>query len=259
MTLERNMTATLNIILTILFLIYSPVDSFQEDQLQIRLRKSWGYSSGTGKIQGTFTIISSGPDDLSRVVFYIDDQFLGEVTEEPFDFQFSTDNYSLGPHRLYALGSTSGEIELSSNILQVEIVSSEEGWQAAIDIIIPLVVLILGAVGLALLVPLIFTRGRKEQLPLGAPRNYGHYGGAICPKCKRPFSRHIYGLNLGLHKYDRCPYCGKWSLVRRASREELEAAEAAEIQAAQEGVFEPEKSEEQELRKNIEDSRFEDL
>ena len=127
------------------------------------------------------------------------------------------------------------------------------------NIIIPLVVIILGAVGLAFLVPLIFTRGKKEQLPPGAPRNYGHYGGAICPKCERPFSRHIYGLNLGLHKYDRCPYCGKWSLVRRASREELEAAEAAEIQAAQEGVFEPEKSEEQELRNDIEDSRFEDL
>lgn len=253
------MTATFNVLLTILFLIYSQGNNLQEEQLQIRMRKNWGFSSGTGKIQGTFTIISSGPDDLSRVVFYIDDQVLGEVNEEPFNFQFNTDSYSLGPHRLYALGYTNGGKGLSSNILQVEFVSSEEGWQTAMNIIIPLVVIILGAVGLAFLVPLIFTRGKKEQLPPGAPRNYGHYGGAICPKCKRPFSRHIYGLNLGLHKYDRCPYCGKWSLVRRASREELEAAEAAEIQAAQEGVFEPEKSEMEELRKDIEDSRFEDL
>jgi hypothetical protein len=253
------MTAKLNIILAILFLLSSRVDNFQEDQLQIRLRKNWGYSSGTGKIQGTFTIISIGPDDLSRVVFYMDDQSLGEVTGEPFNLQFNTDNYSLGPHQLYAFGSTSGEIELSSNILQVEIVSAEQGWQAAINIIIPLVVLILGAVGLALLVPLIFTRGKKEQLPLGSPRNYGHYGGSICPKCARPFSRHIYGINLGLHKYDRCPYCGKWSLVRRASREELVAAEAAEIQDAQEGVFVPGTSVEEELRKDIEDSRFENL
>ena len=253
------MTATFNILLTILFLIYSPGNSLQEDQLQIRLRKNWGFSSGTGKIQGTFTIISSGPDDVSRVVFYMDDHVLGEVTEKPFNFQFNTDNYSLGPHHLYALGYTNGGKEISSNILQVEFVSSEEGWRVTMNIIIPLVVIILGAVGLAFLVPLIFTRGKKEQLPPGAPRNYGHYGGAICPKCERPFSRHIYGLNLGFHKYDRCPYCGKWSLVRRASREELEAAEAAEIKAAQEGVFKPEKSEEQELRQDIEDSRFEDL
>ena len=193
--------------------------------------------------------------NVSRVVFYIDDQVLGEVSEEPLNFQFNTDNYALGPHRLYALGYTNGGKELSSNILQVEFVSSEEGWQVVMKIIIPVVVI----VGLAFLVPLIFTRGKKEQLPPGAPRNYGHYGGAICPKCERPFSRHIYGLNLGLHKYDRCPYCGKWSLVRRASREELEAAEAAEIKAAREGVFEPEKSEEEKLRKDIEDSRFEDL
>jgi hypothetical protein len=249
------MTITFNILLTILFLFYSPRESRQEDQLHIRLRRNWGYSSGTGKIQGTFTIISSGPDEVSRIVFYMDDQVLGEVSEEPFNFQFNTDNYTLGPHRLYALGYTNGGKEISSNILQVEFVSAEEGWQVVTKIIIPVVVI----VGLAFLVPLIFTRGKKKQLPPGAPRNYGHYGGAICPKCERPFSRHIYGLNLGLQKYDRCPYCGKWSLVRRASREELEAAETAEIKAAREGVFEPEKSEEQELRKDIEDSRFEDL
>ena len=249
------MTATFNILLTILFLFYAPRESIQEDQFHIRLRRNWGYSSGTGKIQGAFTIISSGPDDVSRVVFYIDEEVLGEVTEEPFNFQFNTDNYTHGLHRLYAHGYINGGKELSSNILQVEFVSSEEGWQTVMKIIVPLVVI----VGLAFVVTFIFTRGKKEQLPPGAPRNYGHYGGAICPKCERPFSRHIYGLYLGLHKYDRCPYCGKWSLVRRASREELEAAEAAEIKAAQEGVFEPEKSEEEELRKDIEDSRFEDL
>jgi hypothetical protein len=253
------MKVIIYLLLTTLFLVNSQNISLQEDQLQIRLRKNWGYSSGVGKIQGTFTIISSGPDDLSRIVFYIEDQVLGEVTEEPFDIQFNTDNYALGPHQLYALGYTNREKELPSNILQVEFVSSEEGWGAAMNIITPMIVLILGAVALAFLVPLIFTRGKKEHLPPGAPRNYGHYGGGICPKCNPPFSRHIYGLNLGLHKYDRCPYCGKWSLVRRASREELEAAEAAEIHASQEGIFEPEISDKDKLRKDIEDSRYEDL
>jgi hypothetical protein len=252
------MKAPFSILLTIFILVFSQNFNLQ-DQLQIRLRKNWGYSSGTGKIQGTFTIISSGPSGLSRLVFYIDDQVLGEVTEEPFDIQFNTDNYALGPHQLDALGYTKGEKELPSNILQVEFVSSEEGWGAAMNIITPMIVLILGAVALAFLVPLIFTRGKKEHLPPGAPRNYGHYGGGICPKCNRPFSRHIYGINLGLHKYDRCPYCGKWSFVRQASREELEAAEATEIQSAQEGIFEPKISDEDELRKDIEDSRFEDL
>lgn len=253
------MTAIFPIVLTIWLIFLSSSTNPQADQFQIRLKKNWGYSSGTGKMQGIFTIISSGTSDLSRVVFYLDDQNLGELDQEPFNFQFNTDDFPLGPHRMYAIGHTAGGDELTSNILRVEFVSSEEGWQTAMNIIIPIVVLILGAVTLAFLLPLIITRGKKEQLAPGAPRQYGHYGGAICPKCKRPFSRHIYGLNLGLHKYDRCPFCGKWSLVKRASKEDLEAAEAAEILAAQEWIFKPMISEEEELRKEVDESRFEDL
>jgi hypothetical protein len=253
------MTATFNVLLTILFLIYSQGNSLQEDQLQIRLRRDWGYSSGTGKVQGTFSIRTSGPDDLNRVVFYLDDQILGAVSEPPLNLRFVTDDYPTGVHQIHAIGFTDNGVELPSNIIQVEFVSASEGWQTVMNIIIPIGVILLLAVGLSVGIPFIFSRGKKESLPPGAPRNYGVHGGAICPKCERPFSRHIYGLNLGFHKYDRCPYCGKWSLVRRASRGELEAAEAAEIKAAQEGVFKPEKSEEQELRQDIEDSRFEDL
>ena len=242
----------------ILFLISAPKESYQDDQLQIRMKRNWGYSSGTGKIQGTFTITASGPEDLSHVAFYLDDQILGEANSPPFELRFVTDDYPLGPHKISAVGSTVEGKEIVSNTVQVEFVPANEGWQAAGNIILPIVVVVLGAIGLAVVVPLVFTRGKKEQLPPGAPRNYGYYGGAICPKCSRPFSRHIYGLNLGLHKYDRCPYCGKWSLVRRASKEELEAAEAAEITDAQEGIFQPQISEEEALWKDLEDSRFED-
>jgi hypothetical protein len=252
------MIAFLHIFLSILFLIPIQKESLQEDQLQIRMRRNWGFSSGTGRIQGTFTITASGPEDLDQVTFYLDDQVLGEVNSLPFELRFVTDDYPLGPHQISAVGITSSNEELVSNTIQVEFVTAGQGWQAAGNIVLPIVVVVLGAVGLAIIVPLIFTRGKKEQLPPGAPRSYGYYGGAICPKCNRPFSRHIYGLNLGLHKYDRCPYCGKWSLVKRASNEELEAAEAAEIRAAQEGVFEPQTSEEEAFRRDLEDSRFED-
>lgn len=248
----------LNLILSILILIITSTSHQQEEQLQISLSRTWGYSSGTGSIQGTFTIRSSGPEDLSQVIFYLDDEVLGEVNEAPFDLRFVTDDYPLGVHQIWAAGFTESGKELQSNVVEREFVSADEGWQAAGDFIIPLVVVILGAVGLATLVLFISTRGKKESLPPGAPRNYGHYGGAICPKCSRPFSRHIYGLNLVTHKFDRCPYCGKWSLVRRASKEQLETAEAAEITAARNGVFSPDRSEEDELRQEIEDSRFED-
>ena len=248
----------INLLLAIFLLSLSSGPAQQEEQLQIHLQRNWGFASGTGLIQGTFTIKASGVEDLSRVVFYLDDSVLGEAEQEPFQIGFVTDDHPLGLHQISAVGFTTGGEEILSNTITVEFVSSDQGWQAASRIIIPIVVIIIGAVGLAILVPLIFTRGKKEQLPPGAPRNYGYYGGAICPKCSRPFSRHIYGLNLGLHKFDRCPYCGKWSLVRRASKEELEGAEAAEIVAGKEAVFTPETSPEEDLRQAIEDSRYDE-
>jgi hypothetical protein len=246
----------------LLFLLISiaSINPLQQDEpLKISLKRNWGYSSGTGKIQGTFTIRTSGPDDLMRVVYYLDDQELGESSTAPFDLRFVTDDFPLGPHQLQAQGFSTLDQEFSSNIIRVEIVSAEQGWQDASRIIIPLLVLIVGGAALVFLVPLIFTRGKKEQLPAGAPRQYGHYGGAICPKCSRPFSRHVYGLNLGVHKYDRCPYCGKWSLVRRALTKDLQAAEAAEITTAREGAFSPQELADLDLRQEIEDSRYEEL
>ena len=249
----------LNIFLTLLIFIASFAPSQQDEQLEIKLSRNWGFSSGTGKIQGTFTIRTNGPEDLTGVVFTIDDQVVGEANEEPYELRFVTDDYPLGVHQIQATGFDASGAQIRSNTIQVEFVSADQGWQAASNILIPIVVVILAAVGLAVLVPLVFTRGKKEQLAPGAPRTYGIYGGAVCPKCSRPFSRHIYGLNLGTHKYDRCPYCGKWSLVRRASPEALAAAEAEEIKTARAGAFVPEKMEEERLRQEIEDSRYDDL
>ena len=251
------MAANALLIITLLF-TRDTQNRLQAEPLQIRLNRDWGYSSGTGKVQGTFSIRSSGPEDLSRVVFYLDDQILGEVSEPPYNLRFNTDVYPLGAHKIHAAGYTNTGAELSSDVIKVEFVTAGEGWQFVMNIILPIGVIILIAVGLSVGIPLITGKGKKEKLPPGAPRNYGYYGGAICPKCDRPFSRHIYGLNLGTHKFDRCPYCGKWSLVRRASKGELDAAEAAEIDAAQAGAFTPEVSEEDQLRQQLDESRYED-
>lgn len=253
------LSASTSVLMTLIILFAFPQIELKEEQLKISLRKNWGYSSGTGKIQGTFTIRASGPDDLTQVVFYLDDHILGEVSQPPFNLRFITDNYDQGLHQIHTTGSTASGDALSSNSIQVEFVSSEEGWQSAMKIIKPIGVVVLVALGLSMLVPLIFTRGKKDSLPSGTPRDYGYFGGAICPKCSRPFSRHIYGLNLGTHKLDRCPYCGKWSLVQRASKEELAAAEAAELEAAQADTYSYGLSEEEKMRKDLDESRFEDL
>jgi hypothetical protein len=245
------------LIISLMLVWNSLVELQEEGQLQISLSRDWGYSSGTGKIQGTFSIRTSGPEDLNRVVFFLDGQTLGEVDEPPFTLRFNTDDYPTGLHQITAAGFTDAGAELASDLIRVEFVTEREGWQFVVNLIVPIAVIILLAVGLSLGIPLIASRGKKERLAPGVPSNYGYFGGAICPKCQRPFSRHIYGLNLGTHKLDRCPYCGKWSLVRRASKEELEAAEAAEIEAAQGGVFAPNISEEERLRQQLDGSRFE--
>ena len=98
--------------------------------------------------------------------------------------------------------------------------------------------------------------GRKTvALEPGTPRNYP-LGGAVCPKCQRPFAVHIYGINLAFSKFDRCPYCGKWSVVRRESMQKLRAAEEAELVRSKETGTVQGMTEEEKLKKQLEDSKF---
>ncbi len=100
---------------------------------------------------------------------------------------------------------------------------------------------------------------RRTSLPLGVPRQYSWLGGAICPKCGRPFSLHWWALNASLAgKLDRCEYCGKWSLVRRASREQLAAAEAAELAQAQPETPVAEPNAKEKLKRQLDESRYVD-
>jgi hypothetical protein len=231
-----------------------------EDELTLRLRRDFGYSSGTGKIQGSFTMRAEGPANLQRVVFYIDDQVIGEATEPPFQVKFNTGDYPLGVHALRAIGTTESGREIGSPQQLREFVAAEEGWKAAGRIAIPILGITFGAILLAVLLPMLSGRGKKSSLAPGTPRNYGAFGGAICPRCNRPFARHIWGLNLMVGKLDRCPHCGKWSLARRTPVEILRAAEAAELERAEgSGEIESPLSDEEHLRKELEDSRYQDL
>jgi Zn ribbon nucleic-acid-binding protein len=231
----------------------------EEGQLTLSVSRDFGYSSGTGRIQGRFTMKARGPEDLVKVAFWIDDQVIGEDSEPPFSTQFHTDNFALGVHTLKATGYTAGGLEMNSNEYRQEFVQAQEGFQTALKIILPILGVTFAAILLGFLFPMLGGRKPRTALPLGAPRNY-FLGGAICPKCRRPFGVHIWGLNLLVGKFDRCPHCGRWSLVRGAPREVLKAAEAAEIEiasGANEGAS-PFLSEEHQ-RKDLDDSRYTDL
>lgn len=226
----------------------------QSDELSISFSRDFGYSSGGGDIQGLFSIKVNGPDTLTKVAFYIDDTMIGEDVEAPFKLQFNTDNYSLGEHTVYAIGTTSDGNELKTQVVHANFVSASEGTKTAVRILVPVLGLVVIALLSAAVVPII--TGRKT-IPLepGTPRDYP-MGGAICPKCERPFAIHLYGVNLGLGKFDRCPYCGKWSVVRRQPMQALRAAEEAELERAQETGSVQGMTEEEKLKKQLEDSKF---
>jgi hypothetical protein len=43
------------------------------------------------------------------------------------------------------------------------------------------------------------------------------YGSAVCPGCRQPYERSLWGLNLGpSRRYEKCPHCRKWHWTERA-------------------------------------------
>jgi hypothetical protein len=254
MEIRKSTLARLAILLYLLTVV-TPVGAQSDQNLTLLLSRDFGYSSGTGRIQGAFSLTASGADDLERVVFKIDDQIIGEADQPPFRLRFSTSNYPLGVHTLTATGFTSSGQSIESDLIRVEFVSADEGWQTAAKIAIPIVGIVFSIMLATFVLPFLFGSGKRAQLPAGARRSYGISGGAICPKCSRPFAMHVFGLNLVVGKLDRCPYCGKWSLVRRSSIQELHAAEAAELEALSSEPSLPDASEE-DLRRQIDESRY---
>jgi len=231
----------------------------EDEKLSLRLSRDFGYSSGRGDIQGTFSMKASGPEDLERVVFLIDEEIIGEITEPPFNLRFNTGNYPTGIHRMSAMGYTSSGQELISNEIRAEFVTAQQSYQQTLKFVLPLLGFIVLALLISLLFPMIISRGMTTSLPPGAARNYSPFGGTICSRCKRPFGRHLFGLNLVVGKYDRCPYCGKWSLTRAASPSQLAAAEAAELEAITQAEQTSPIDQPDQLKRDLDDSKYQDL
>ncbi|MCP4424017.1 MAG: hypothetical protein GY803_05970, partial [Chloroflexi bacterium] len=164
-----------------------------------------------------------------------------------FRLQFRTENYALGMHTMSARGYASDGRILQSNIIQRQFVAGSDSTKAWI--IIPIIIL---AVGGRMLTSWIADRNRTGK---GPPLISGPFGGTICPKCDRPFAMHVWGLNVVMGKYDRCPHCGQWSLVRRVSPDALQNAAAA-FADDEETAVSPPPSDDNSFRQQLDDSRF---
>ncbi len=115
---------------------------------------------------------------------------------------------------------------------------------------IPLLVIV-GAIAvlaaLSVMLPSLFGRGKPQ---IG---KYGLSGGAVCTNCGRPFPIHLLSFHAGFKHLERCSHCGKWVWVRRANKDELLAAEA---RWRGEDRVAPAEKEEDRLRRQIDDSRY---
>ena len=222
----------------------------QTGQLTLKMSRDWGYGGFNGDIEGLFSMRVTGPADLARVEYYIDNTKIGEVTKPPFNLQFNTDDYPLGSHQLYAIGYSTGGQEYRSNVIITTFVPK----QSSLKFILPILGVVAVAILLSTLVPFLTGRSKRTSLPLGAERSYGIRGGAICPKCQRPFALPLFSAHLGFSRMAVCPYCGKLSLVRAESIGKLREAEQAELEEKKAQV--PEATEEEKLKQDLDDSKY---
>jgi hypothetical protein len=223
----------------------------EQPPLDLKLIRTFGYG-GFNEIEGNFKMRIANPPPLERVEFKIDDEIVYTATQVPFEYSFKTEDFPPGIHTMSALGYTSGGDVLASNSITTNFLSGEESQQRTIGLVGPILLLLVGVTAISWLV----TRfvGRRRGYIFG---QYGSAGGAICPRCGKPYSRHFLSPNLGAGKLERCPHCGKLAIVRQASRDELEKAEAL-LAGDSTSIDSPGTTDEERLRRMLDDSRYED-
>jgi hypothetical protein len=241
-------------IIMVLLLTTQALAKDESPEITLTLTRDFGYGGFSGDIQGTFSMKATGPDELVEVRFFIDDLLIGTDIEEPFQIQFHTDGYEPGVHTLYATGFLADGTEVRSNEFVREFLSGDKALETTLDIIVPLLAIIIVISVIGVVGPMLI-RKKGKQFAIG---EYSAAGGAVCPRCGFPYSRHILSMNMFFGKLERCPHCGKLAIVRRANPDELAAAEERLRADQEEGVKDISRDEDESLRRALDDSRFDD-
>ena len=250
-----------NSLLISLILIFSSftISQAQQDEYRLNVNRTFGYGNGSD-IRGTFTLSIAGPGDILSVKYLIDDQVIAETTGDALSYTFQTSQYPDGWHNLSAVIEKTDGTEITTSARRFNFVSAEQESSGMAGILIPLLGgIALVMAGVVIFQTIIFRKKPLSTLPLGAPRQYGLRGGTICPRCHRPYPIHWWAINIGLrNRFDRCEFCGKWSVVQPQGRDKLEAAVSAELDQTQNGAQISPKTERDRLKEMIDDSRFTD-
>lgn len=253
--MKKNCLSVFVVLLAILVFV-TPAGAQEVKELELSVSRDFGSADGTGNIQGTFSMTVTGPSNLKKVHFYIDNTVIAEDTEPPFKVQFVTDSYAPGTHTMHANGYTSDGRELRSREMTFNYMTAEESSSRGLMIALPILALVLIWVLFSKVVPAL-SRVRKtgDLLPPGG-HDYGAIGGVICPRCAHPFALSFLSPNLLVGKLACCPNCGKWFIGRRASIDDLRMAEdSAWAQAHSTPQISGMKDEEK-IRKGLDDSKY---
>ncbi len=236
-----------------LLILLLPVSVYaQESQpdLNLYLIRNFGYG-GLGEIQGNFTLKIRDPlAELDKVEFYLDDELIATILQEPYEYKFHTSSYPEGEHVFSAVGTLVDGTPLESNRITKVLLSSGQAWSETQGIVVPILLFTAGLTVLGLVIPVLLSR--KKDFVLG---KYGLAEGAICPRCELPFSRFVLSPNLLAGKLVRCPHCGKISVRARASQNQIQEAEKKYKNEEPSMVKE---LDDQGYKKLLDESRFED-
>ncbi len=92
-------------------------------ELAINYKVSRDLGMGLGKfIQGTFTLRVTGPDDLLRAEFYLDDVLMKNDTDNPFSWHFDTSSFGTGEHEFKIIGysaNNQGTVTYSKTVVSL--------------------------------------------------------------------------------------------------------------------------------------------
>ena len=240
---------TLNIFLILFILLglftHAVSAQTEEAQWQLRLSRDWGYGMGSD-IQGQMTLSLQGDNSqIERVTYYFNDVQVSEQTEAPFKYSFNTDQFPVGINIMRADvftqdGKLHTTLPLGYNFLSSKEANKTTG------------LLVGGIIGVTLLITalsfLIASRGQGKNRNSG-----GMFGLAICKECGQTFPRSLFGMNIVVGKFERCPHCGKWQITVPASQSEIAQANRAS---------QPEpmpKTDSSDKKDELEESRFIDL
>ena len=163
-------------LLTLLLLLLPVSVNAQESQpdLNLYLIRTFGYG-GLGKIQGNFTLKIRDPlAELDKVEFYLDDEMIATISQEPYEYKFHTSSYPDGEHVFSAVGTLIDGTTLESNRITKTLLSSGQAWSETEGLIVPLLLFVAGLTVLGMVIPVLLSR--KKDFVLG---KYGPAGGTV--------------------------------------------------------------------------------